>query len=170
MLPRRGTYILYKDGDVAKPEKATRIWENSEFNFDDVLQGMMALFAVSTFEGWPGYLKSSVPLITDNDDFTSAWHMKKNVFIFLALSMITKGLQVVSCNETCWSIQNLTRSPGQFRLGCPVPPLEIPFKNDLFCTRNTTGLAPKPPSYGSLQKPVHGTHGHVYLLTPVQVQ
>lgn len=50
----RGSYIMYKDGDVGKPERAQRIWENSDFNFDDVLQGMMALFAVSTFEGWPG--------------------------------------------------------------------------------------------------------------------
>uniref|UniRef100_A0A0S7EX97 CAC1C n=2 Tax=Poeciliopsis prolifica TaxID=188132 RepID=A0A0S7EX97_9TELE len=50
----RGFYIMYKDGDVGKPEKAHRKWENSDFNFDDVLQGMMALFAVSTFEGWPG--------------------------------------------------------------------------------------------------------------------
>lgn len=50
----RGSYIMYKDGDVGKPERAQRLWENSEFNFDNVLQGMMALFAVSTFEGWPG--------------------------------------------------------------------------------------------------------------------
>ncbi|KPP75756.1 voltage-dependent L-type calcium channel subunit alpha-1C-like, partial [Scleropages formosus] len=54
-LQQMGSYILYKDGDVAKPEKSQRLWENSDFNFDDVLQGMMALFAVSTFEGWPGY-------------------------------------------------------------------------------------------------------------------
>lgn len=45
---------MYKDGDVGKPERALRVWENSDFNFDNVLQGMMALFAVSTFEGWPG--------------------------------------------------------------------------------------------------------------------
>ncbi len=50
----RGFFIKYKDGDVGKPERAERSWENSDFNFDDVLQGMMALFAVSTFEGWPG--------------------------------------------------------------------------------------------------------------------
>ncbi|KAI4803364.1 hypothetical protein KUCAC02_006915 [Chaenocephalus aceratus] len=49
----RGSYIMYKDGDVGKPERALRLWENSDFNFDNVLQGMMALFAVSTFEGWP---------------------------------------------------------------------------------------------------------------------
>lgn len=46
---------MYKDGDVGKPGRSPRVWENSDFNFDDVLQGMMALFAVSTFEGWPGY-------------------------------------------------------------------------------------------------------------------
>lgn len=51
---------MYKDGDVGKPEKALRIWENSDFNFDDVLQGMMALFAVSTFEGWPGCVFSKI--------------------------------------------------------------------------------------------------------------
>ncbi|KAK3517397.1 hypothetical protein QTP70_008926 [Hemibagrus guttatus] len=55
-----GTYILYKDGNVGKPERAPRIWENSDFNFDDVLQGMMALFAVSTFEGWPGLLYKAI--------------------------------------------------------------------------------------------------------------
>lgn len=52
----RGYFILYKDGDVGKPERAQREWNNSDFNFDNVLQGMMALFAVSTFEGWPGYV------------------------------------------------------------------------------------------------------------------
>ncbi|XP_060745275.1 voltage-dependent L-type calcium channel subunit alpha-1C isoform X1 [Tachysurus vachellii] len=56
----RGTYILYKDGNVGKPERAHRTWDNSDFNFDDVLQGMMALFAVSTFEGWPALLYKAI--------------------------------------------------------------------------------------------------------------
>ncbi|XP_051974116.1 voltage-dependent L-type calcium channel subunit alpha-1C-like isoform X2 [Xyrauchen texanus] len=56
----RGSYIEYKDGNVGKPEKAQRLWENSDFNFDDVLKGMMALFAVSTFEGWPGLLYKAI--------------------------------------------------------------------------------------------------------------
>jgi len=30
-----------------------RRWINGEFNFDNVLQAMMALFTVMTFEGWP---------------------------------------------------------------------------------------------------------------------
>lgn len=49
----RGTYILYKDGDVNQPTIHKRLWHNSDFNFDNVLMAMMALFTVSTFEGWP---------------------------------------------------------------------------------------------------------------------
>uniref|UniRef100_H3CQ59 Voltage-dependent L-type calcium channel subunit alpha-1C n=1 Tax=Tetraodon nigroviridis TaxID=99883 RepID=H3CQ59_TETNG len=62
----RGSYIEYKDGDVGKPERAQRIWKNSEFNFDNVLQGMMALFAVSTFEGWPGLLYRAIDSVAED--------------------------------------------------------------------------------------------------------
>uniref|UniRef100_A0A3Q3INQ7 Voltage-dependent calcium channel alpha-1 subunit IQ domain-containing protein n=1 Tax=Monopterus albus TaxID=43700 RepID=A0A3Q3INQ7_MONAL len=48
-----GTFVVYKDGDVTHPMVRERIWQNSDFNFDSVLMGMMALFTVSTFEGWP---------------------------------------------------------------------------------------------------------------------
>uniref|UniRef100_A0A3P9P8N5 Voltage-dependent L-type calcium channel subunit alpha n=1 Tax=Poecilia reticulata TaxID=8081 RepID=A0A3P9P8N5_POERE len=48
-----GTFVVYKDGDVSHPMVRERIWLNSDFNFDNVLMGMMALFTVSTFEGWP---------------------------------------------------------------------------------------------------------------------
>ena len=34
-------------------ELAPREWINSDFNFDNILNGMLALFTVSTFEGWP---------------------------------------------------------------------------------------------------------------------
>lgn len=49
----RGTFVVYKDGDMNHPMVKERIWENSDFNFDNVLMGMLALFTVSTFEGWP---------------------------------------------------------------------------------------------------------------------
>lgn len=35
-----------------------RSWENSKFDFDNVLTAMMALFTVSTFEGWPEWVHS----------------------------------------------------------------------------------------------------------------
>lgn len=49
----RGMFVVYKDGDMNHPMVRERIWENSDFNFDNVLMGMLALFTVSTFEGWP---------------------------------------------------------------------------------------------------------------------
>lgn len=45
--------MIYKDGDIKHPMVRERVWENSDFNFDNVLNGMLALFTVSTFEGWP---------------------------------------------------------------------------------------------------------------------
>ncbi|MEQ2203145.1 hypothetical protein XENOCAPTIV_025460 [Xenoophorus captivus] len=40
----KGTYILYNNGDTALPMVKERIWHNSDFNFDNVLMAMMALF------------------------------------------------------------------------------------------------------------------------------
>lgn len=55
LFSHRGTYIVYKEGDVNQPTIHKRLWHNSDFNFDNVLMAMMALFTVSTFEGWPAY-------------------------------------------------------------------------------------------------------------------
>jgi len=45
--------VDYKEGDIDSPEKLERIWSNNLLNFDDVMQAMMTLFTVATFEGWP---------------------------------------------------------------------------------------------------------------------
>ncbi|XP_077355970.1 voltage-dependent L-type calcium channel subunit alpha-1C isoform X14 [Festucalex cinctus] len=82
----RGSYIKYKDGDVAKPERALRQWENSEFNFDDVLQGMMALFAVSTFEGWPGLLYKAIDSHTE--DVGPIYNYRVVISIFFIIYII----------------------------------------------------------------------------------
>ncbi|XP_037098583.1 voltage-dependent L-type calcium channel subunit alpha-1C isoform X6 [Syngnathus acus] len=82
----RGSYIKYKDGDVAKPERALRLWENSEFNFDDVLQGMMALFAVSTFEGWPGLLYRAIDSHTE--DVGPIYNYRVVISIFFIIYII----------------------------------------------------------------------------------
>ncbi|XP_059361338.1 voltage-dependent L-type calcium channel subunit alpha-1C-like isoform X4 [Carassius carassius] len=82
----RGSYILYKDGNVGKPEKAHRLWENSEFNFDDVLQGMMALFAVSTFEGWPGLLYRGIDSHTE--DVGPIYNYRVIISIFFIIYII----------------------------------------------------------------------------------
>ncbi|XP_056281310.1 voltage-dependent L-type calcium channel subunit alpha-1C isoform X1 [Pseudoliparis swirei] len=82
----RGSYIMYKDGDVTKPERAHRVWENSDFNFDDVLQGMMALFAVSTFEGWPGLLYRAIDSHTE--DVGPVYNYRVVISIFFIIYII----------------------------------------------------------------------------------
>uniref|UniRef100_A0A673MF34 Voltage-dependent L-type calcium channel subunit alpha n=1 Tax=Sinocyclocheilus rhinocerous TaxID=307959 RepID=A0A673MF34_9TELE len=82
----RGSYILYKHGNVGKPEKAQRSWENSDFNFDDVLQGMMALFAVSTFEGWPGLLYRAID--SHAEDVGPIYNYRVIISIFFIIYII----------------------------------------------------------------------------------
>ncbi|OWK03673.1 hypothetical protein Celaphus_00013841 [Cervus elaphus hippelaphus] len=45
----KGNYITYKDGEVDHPIIQPRSWENSKFDFDNVLAAMMALFTISVF-------------------------------------------------------------------------------------------------------------------------
>uniref|UniRef100_A0A3Q0ST43 Voltage-dependent L-type calcium channel subunit alpha n=1 Tax=Amphilophus citrinellus TaxID=61819 RepID=A0A3Q0ST43_AMPCI len=82
----RGSFITYKDGDVGKPDKAQRLWENSDFNFDDVLQGMMALFAVSTFEGWPGLLYRAID--SHAEDVGPIYNYRVVISIFFIIYII----------------------------------------------------------------------------------
>lgn len=50
----RGQYVVYQGGgDSLKISIEDRVWENNEFNFDDVAKAMLSLCTVSTFEGWP---------------------------------------------------------------------------------------------------------------------
>ena len=39
------------DNDKGSPVVEERIWERSNFNYDNVLHAMLTLFVVSTFEG-----------------------------------------------------------------------------------------------------------------------
>lgn len=50
-LISRGEFFEYVSAD--EPELKVREWSNNNFNFDNVARGMLTLFAVSTFEGWP---------------------------------------------------------------------------------------------------------------------
>ncbi|KAG6449276.1 muscle calcium channel subunit alpha-1 isoform X2 [Manduca sexta] len=56
-LECKGSYIIYEN---SKPTIHDRQWLTNKFNFDDVLSGMLTLFTVSTFEGWPSLLSTSM--------------------------------------------------------------------------------------------------------------
>ena len=50
----QGNYFTYQDNDINIPIVEERVWERSNFHYDNVVKGMLTLFVASTFEGWPG--------------------------------------------------------------------------------------------------------------------
>ena len=53
----------------------TREWVRYDFHFDSVPKGMLTLFVVSTFEGWPGILYMSI-------DSNQVWPLTNNFLFF----------------------------------------------------------------------------------------
>ncbi|KAM8973326.1 voltage-dependent L-type calcium channel subunit alpha-1C isoform 2-T2 [Pelodytes ibericus] len=82
----RGKYISYKDGDVSLPMVQERNWENSKFDFDNVLAAMMALFTVSTFEGWPELLYRAIDSHTE--DVGPVYNHRVEISIFFIIYII----------------------------------------------------------------------------------
>ncbi|CAG9109037.1 unnamed protein product [Plutella xylostella] len=58
-----GQYLIYEN---SLPTVKERLWTKNKFNFDDVLSGMLTLFTVATFEGWPGLLSTSMDSNEEN--------------------------------------------------------------------------------------------------------
>ncbi|KAJ8394798.1 hypothetical protein AAFF_G00041530 [Aldrovandia affinis] len=82
----KGTYILYKDGDVMMPAVRERLWYNSDFNFDNVLMAMMALFTVSTFEGWPALLYKAID--SNRENMGPIYNYRVEISIFFIIYII----------------------------------------------------------------------------------
>ncbi|CAB3241358.1 unnamed protein product [Arctia plantaginis] len=53
----QGTYLVFENGKYLVRD---REWKRNDFHFDNVMKGMLTLFTVSTFEGWPGLLYVSI--------------------------------------------------------------------------------------------------------------
>uniref|UniRef100_A0A3Q4G184 Voltage-dependent L-type calcium channel subunit alpha n=1 Tax=Neolamprologus brichardi TaxID=32507 RepID=A0A3Q4G184_NEOBR len=84
----KGTYILYNNGDTALPMVKERIWYNSEFNFDNVLMAMMALFTVSTFEGWPTLLYKAIDSNRENMGPIYNYRIEISIFFIIYIIII----------------------------------------------------------------------------------
>ncbi|XP_072256128.1 voltage-dependent L-type calcium channel subunit alpha-1C isoform X7 [Pyxicephalus adspersus] len=82
----KGKFITYKDGDVSQPMVQERSWENSKFDFDNVLAAMMALFTVSTFEGWPELLYRAIDSHTE--DIGPIYNHRVEISIFFIIYII----------------------------------------------------------------------------------
>uniref|UniRef100_A0A8C6SY41 Calcium channel, voltage-dependent, L type, alpha 1F subunit a n=1 Tax=Neogobius melanostomus TaxID=47308 RepID=A0A8C6SY41_9GOBI len=84
----KGTFVVYKDGDMAHPMVKERIWQNSDFNFDNVLMGMLALFTVSTFEGWPLLLYRAVDANAINRGPVYNYRVEISIFFVIYIIII----------------------------------------------------------------------------------
>uniref|UniRef100_UPI0037E9A94A voltage-dependent L-type calcium channel subunit alpha-1D n=1 Tax=Semicossyphus pulcher TaxID=241346 RepID=UPI0037E9A94A len=84
----KGTYILYNNGDTAAPMVKERIWYNSDFNFDNVLMAMMALFTVSTFEGWPTLLYKAIDSNRENMGPIYNYRIEISIFFIIYIIII----------------------------------------------------------------------------------
>ncbi|XP_078232450.1 voltage-dependent L-type calcium channel subunit alpha-1C isoform X2 [Pogona vitticeps] len=82
----KGSFITYKDGEVSQPMIQPRRWENSKFDFDNVLTAMMALFTVSTFEGWPELLYRSID--SHMEDVGPIYNHRVEISIFFIIYII----------------------------------------------------------------------------------
>ncbi|XP_069062537.1 voltage-dependent L-type calcium channel subunit alpha-1D isoform X1 [Pleurodeles waltl] len=82
----KGLYIVYKDGDFNNPSLKERMWRNSDFNFDHVLSAMMALFTVSTFEGWPALLYRAID--SNGENVGPIYNNRVEISIFFIIYII----------------------------------------------------------------------------------
>ncbi|XP_016396988.1 voltage-dependent L-type calcium channel subunit alpha-1D-like [Sinocyclocheilus rhinocerous] len=84
----RGTFIVYSIGETALPQMCERIWYNSDFNFDNVLMAMMALFTVSTFEGWPALLYKAIDSKKENMGPVYNYRVEISIFFIIYIIII----------------------------------------------------------------------------------
>ncbi|KAJ8259594.1 hypothetical protein GJAV_G00171220 [Gymnothorax javanicus] len=65
-----------------------RVWYNSDFNFDNVLMGMMALYTVSTFEGWPVILYQAIDANAENEGPIYNYRVDISIFFIVYIIVI----------------------------------------------------------------------------------
>uniref|UniRef100_A0A8C4HCB2 Voltage-dependent L-type calcium channel subunit alpha n=1 Tax=Dicentrarchus labrax TaxID=13489 RepID=A0A8C4HCB2_DICLA len=82
----QGFFLKHMDNSLQDTVLAQRVWLNSDFNFDNVLYGMLALFTVSTFEGWPKLLYRAID--SDEEDMGPVFNNRVDVSIFFIIYII----------------------------------------------------------------------------------
>ncbi|KAM9785467.1 dihydropyridine-sensitive L-type skeletal muscle calcium channel subunit alpha-1-like [Neosynchiropus ocellatus] len=82
----RGFYLKHVENSLQDTVVAPREWVNNDFNFDNVLNGMLALFTVSTFEGWPKLLYRAID--SDREDLGPVFNNRVDVSVFFIVYII----------------------------------------------------------------------------------
>ncbi|XP_048859037.1 dihydropyridine-sensitive L-type skeletal muscle calcium channel subunit alpha-1-like isoform X1 [Brienomyrus brachyistius] len=82
----QGTFIRHLENSLQEMDLQKRNWVNSDFNFDSVPSGMLALFTASTFEGWPKLLYTAID--SDTIDRGPIFNNRIDVSIFFIVYII----------------------------------------------------------------------------------
>ncbi|XP_056292832.1 dihydropyridine-sensitive L-type skeletal muscle calcium channel subunit alpha-1-like isoform X2 [Pseudoliparis swirei] len=82
----KGWYIRYQEGALHELEVHPREWTNAGLNFDNILNGMLALFTISTFEGWPKILYKAID--SNLEDKGPMYNNRVAISIFFIIYLI----------------------------------------------------------------------------------
>uniref|UniRef100_A0A3P8NRE6 Voltage-dependent L-type calcium channel subunit alpha n=1 Tax=Astatotilapia calliptera TaxID=8154 RepID=A0A3P8NRE6_ASTCA len=82
----QGFYLKHMENSLQDTVVAKREWLNNDFNFDNVLNGILALFTVSTFEGWPKLLYKAID--SAEEDMGPVFNNRVDVSIFFIIYII----------------------------------------------------------------------------------
>uniref|UniRef100_A0A7N8Y4B3 Voltage-dependent L-type calcium channel subunit alpha n=1 Tax=Mastacembelus armatus TaxID=205130 RepID=A0A7N8Y4B3_9TELE len=82
----QGQFYKHIENSLQDTVVAKREWINGDFNFDNVLNGMLTLFTVSTFEGWPKLLYRAID--SDEEDMGPVFNNRVDVSIFFIIYII----------------------------------------------------------------------------------
>ncbi|CAD5115428.1 DgyrCDS4403 [Dimorphilus gyrociliatus] len=90
----KGSFIVFKKNDINNPVVENRTWKNNDFNFDAVSQGLLALFTVSTFEGWPLLLNKAID--SNKEDVGPIYNNRPAVAIFFMAFIVVIAFFMVN--------------------------------------------------------------------------
>nr|XP_046235859.1 dihydropyridine-sensitive L-type skeletal muscle calcium channel subunit alpha-1-like isoform X3 [Scatophagus argus] len=82
----KGWYIKFQEGALHEVEVHKRQWTNSELNFDNIFNGMLTLFTISTFEGWPKILYRAID--SNLEDKGPVYNNRVAISIFFIIYLI----------------------------------------------------------------------------------
>uniref|UniRef100_A0A8B9LAG8 Calcium channel, voltage-dependent, L type, alpha 1S subunit, b n=1 Tax=Astyanax mexicanus TaxID=7994 RepID=A0A8B9LAG8_ASTMX len=82
----QGTFVKHVRNSLHDKEIGQRQWVNSDFNFDNVPNAMLALFTVSTFEGWPELLYKAID--SDAEDRGPVFNNRMDTSLFFVIYLI----------------------------------------------------------------------------------
>ena len=82
----QGEYIDYINSDIELPVVKQREWVRYAFHYDNVGAGMLNLFVVQTFEGWPQILYTSIDSFAEDEG--PVFGARKYVFVFYMIYII----------------------------------------------------------------------------------